>query len=314
MKRAKAIGCVQVLVLVCLAVVALVCSKPVSSPTLATATPTAGTAPSPTYEPTPTPCTPTAAPPTPTRLPPTVTWTPTSVPATRTSVPSTATPVSPASPPPTKAETRDVTNLVVAPVLETPDQGANLGGEVVMLRWHWDTPLAEREYFDVRLWKEGQPVQGIAWAQQTWYEVRGLPGGKYSWSILVLLHTDTGADGTKEWKPVSEESEVRSFFYSPPTNPAPSAAPVLPTDTQPPPSATSNPATRTPVPVLPTDTQPPPSATSNPATQTPVPPQPSATRTRVPPTQTRRPTPTRVPGTITPVPSPPPAGTRCSLS
>jgi len=223
--------------------------------------------------------------------------------------------------------------LLSAPVLEVPNRAADVGGEVAILRWHWERALAENEYFDVRLWQEGHPAQGIAWAKDTRYELRGLAGGKYSWSIAVVLHTGTRADGVKEWKPVSEESEVRWFSYSPPSGIAPSATSVPPTAVQIRPSATPVPTqvpterpspTQAPAPSAtlppavptgspPTATRPPPTATKPPPTATSVPPSP----TRVPPTKaptataTRRPTPTLVPPTSTPsAPTPPPVWTK----
>jgi hypothetical protein len=157
-----------------------------------------------------------------------------------------------------------------------------LRGEAAVLGWRWERPLAENEYFDVRLWQEGQPPQGIAWATANRYEVRALSGGEYWWSIVVIVHTRTRADGTKEWQPASAESEVRRFFYSPPSSGGPVEA-------------------DTPVPEPPTAT---PAPTSAPTEQ------PKASRTPVKYTLTPKPSPTRVPPTRTPPPSPPPPGTK----
>jgi hypothetical protein len=242
--------------------------------------------------------------PTPTRLPPTAT-------ATAVPVMLSPSPVSPTIPLPTRTQKNAVSGLLTAPVLEEPNQGADAGGEAPVLRWHWERPLAENEYFDVRVWQEGQPAQGIAWAKEAWYEMRGLAGGKYSWSIAVLLHTGTRADGTKEWQPISAESEVRWFFYSPPSTPLPAETSVLSTPVQAPPSAT-------PVPTTAATERPSPTRVSPSATAVPPP---TATRPPVPPTSTSVPTrrtapsPTRLPPTNTPPPAtapppPPPTPTR----
>jgi len=110
--------------------------------------------------------------------------------------------------------------LMPPPKLESPASGAGLTREIVYLRWTWLRALASDEYSDVRLWREGEPAhKAIAWAKESSCVVRGLEAGKYHWSVLVLRHTGTNTDGTKMWEPVSVESEVRWFTYSPPLVP-----------------------------------------------------------------------------------------------
>jgi len=261
--------------------------------------------------------------PTPTRLPPTVTATATPGATTGTSTAPNPAPVSPTIPVPTRTPKEPVSGLLAAPALDEPKQGADAGGEAPVLRWRWERPLAEMEYFDVRLWQEGQAAGGLAWVKEDWYEMRGLAGGKYSWSIAVISHTGTLADGTREWQPVSVESEVRWFFYSPSSVPPPAETLAPPTPVQVSPSATPVPntvATEDPgqSPARPSATTAPPStATRVPPTWTPVPPTrtPAPTKTSVPPTSTSVPTkmtrasPTRVPPTMTPPPTAPPPPT-----
>ena len=148
-----------------------------------------------------------------------------------------------------------------APALEAPASGAGLSGETITLRWRWDRALQENEYFDVRAWREGQPAYGIAWAKETFCAVRGLAPGKYYWSILVLRHTGTQPDGAKEWEPVSPESEVWWFTYSPVTPPTETPIPPPTFTPRPPPTRTPVPRpTNTPVPPYP----PPPTFTPRP--------------------------------------------------
>jgi eight-cysteine-cluster-containing protein len=162
--------------------------------------------------------------PTPTATPrPTVTRTATVTPSPSplpTATP-TRTPTRTATRTPTRTATRTPTRtstptLEPAPVLIAPEDGASLSGETITFRWDCHRKLGPDEHFDVRVWKQGAPHWGIAWTDQPWYEARGLGGGKYYWSIVLLRHTGARPDGTKEWEAVSRESEVRWFTYSPP--------------------------------------------------------------------------------------------------
>jgi eight-cysteine-cluster-containing protein len=167
---------------------------------------------------TPTP-TPTATPTAPVTRTPTVTPGPSLVPTAASRPSAIRTPTTTPTPTPTATSTPTTTATPTprAPVLITPEDGARLGGESISLRWDWHRELGPDEHFDVRVWKEGAPHRGIAWTEQPWHEVRGLGEGKYYWSIVVVRHTGTRPDGTKEWEAVSHESEVRWFAYSPPS-------------------------------------------------------------------------------------------------
>ncbi len=81
--------------------------------------------------------------------------------------------------------------LASAPLLMVPNQEAKVEGDAVVFRWKWDRQLAADEYFDVRVWPLDHDPQSIGWEKSEWHEVRGLPGGKYSWSITVIIHTGT---------------------------------------------------------------------------------------------------------------------------
>jgi len=106
---------------------------------------------------------------------------------------------------------------VTAPVLESPTNEASLGGGRITFQWRWDRELRADEYFDVRIWKEGQPALGIAWVKDpvydtaAWNEAGWLGEGKFYWDIVVLRHTGTTSNGEKQWEAVSTESQVRWF-------------------------------------------------------------------------------------------------------
>jgi hypothetical protein len=81
-----------------------------------------------------------------------------------------------------------------------------------VLRWDWDGQLAENEYFDVRVWKEGQPHYGIGWTKTSEYILPtslGSGDGEYFWSIAVIR----GRDG--HWEAdLSQESPPRIFTFT----------------------------------------------------------------------------------------------------
>ncbi len=174
--------------------------------------------------------TPTAAPvaalptatPAPTATPsPTVTPSPTAPEPT-----ATATPLSSATPPPTatRVPTRaratsgppsstPSPTLAPAPILEAPIAGAGVGGRVTF-RWRWARPLQANEYYDLRVWLQGQPHFGIAWTRETSYQAALAQGGSYQWGVAVIQYIGMRPDGTKEWHTVSEESASWPLNYS----------------------------------------------------------------------------------------------------
>lgn len=138
------------------------------------------------------------------------------------------TPTRPPAQPPTQppAAAATATVLLAAPVLESPGDGSGVGDATITFRWRWVRSLAADEYYDLRVWREGQPHHGIAWAKDTVLTAGALGAGRYWWAVAVIRHTGTRADGTKEWVPVSQESLSWSFSYSPPSG-QPTATPAV---------------------------------------------------------------------------------------
>jgi hypothetical protein len=55
------------------------------------------------------------------------------------------------------------------------------------LSWTYASTLAPDEYFDVRVWQDGQPAYGIANVRETTYAIGdGFPNGLYNWTIAVI--------------------------------------------------------------------------------------------------------------------------------
>lgn len=148
---------------------------------------------------------------------PTLTATPTPSPSATFTPTPTATPTPTTTPTPTPYP---------PPVLDEPVDGVISEGRLPPLSWNWGRELAEDEYFEVRIWHNGDPYHtGIVWVKCSPFDfnLKGFPTGKYSWSIAVVRGNGvkskgwTGMDAWEGIDPVtqlSEESEIRSFFLS----------------------------------------------------------------------------------------------------
>jgi hypothetical protein len=175
---------------------------------VATDTPVSPTVPPPTTPPEPTPTSPepsvpptatlderTASSPTPTPVPftPSPTLTPSSTPVTPTSTPSQ----------PTSRATYP------SPVLLAPADVSSIS-QPTLLQWSWSGALQEDEYFDVRVWGEGESAWGVAWTKDTSYLFDPTTkGGDYLWTIVVIR----GRDGTM-LEELSEAPPSRNFHIT----------------------------------------------------------------------------------------------------
>lgn len=83
-------------------------------------------------------------------------------------------------------------------LIEPPDGSVFDSPTDVKLRWEWVRPLEQGEAYDVRVWREGEAPQGIAWSYDTNYDLANWlqyqPPGEFYWSVAVLR----GADGQVE--------------------------------------------------------------------------------------------------------------------
>ncbi len=118
-------------------------------------------------------------------------------------------------PPPTRLPLPSPTptrELFPPPRLIGPEDGAEVTTPVT-LRWEWEGQLGPDEYFDVRLWRPGEPHYGIAWTKTPEYVLDGTAfQGLYFWSVAVVR----GKDGT--WlADLSQEPPARQLTISVPT-------------------------------------------------------------------------------------------------
>ena len=94
----------------------------------------------------------------------------------------------------------------------------------VVLTWDWVRSLGDTEYFDVRVWKAGEPEQGITWSQETEFDLSAWlsqqAAGEFLWSVAVIA----GQDGQVE-AVVGEAAPARHFTLLDPTLPTPTPTP-----------------------------------------------------------------------------------------
>ena len=131
-----------------------------------------------------------------------------------TSLPATQAPRTAPAPPTTEASSRTPKpTLEPAPALLSPAMGAQLGSSSLSFSWEWWRGLGAFEHYDVRLWRQGEPRNGVAWVDAPRLTMPKPASGVYFWSVTVVREIGTLPDGSRAWEPVSEESVVRSFAY-----------------------------------------------------------------------------------------------------
>ncbi len=129
-------------------------------------------------------------------------------------------------PPPPPAATAIVIPKYPAPGLVGPAHGSNFKpNDTILLMWDTPTPLAEDEWYEVQLWREGDPPEVVQWVKEgTWKVERTYYPGRYLWRIRIVH----GQEGKKE-RDLSPPSQTWSFSWlSPvPTPIAPTSPPSV---------------------------------------------------------------------------------------
>lgn len=92
-------------------------------------------------------------------------------------------------------------NMRQSPILLTPsDSTVFENAAAVNLQWRWFRPLEEDEYFDLSIWREGEPPDGITWTKDEKLDLREWllyqEPGDYLWSVAVVR------GGSEEEEPV----------------------------------------------------------------------------------------------------------------
>jgi hypothetical protein len=106
-----------------------------------------------------------------------------------------------------------------APGLHGPGDGDDFepNDEILLM---WDTTiLAEDEWYEVQLWKEGEPPKVVQWVKEgTWKVERSYYPGRYQWRIRIVR----GQEGRKE-RDLSPPSQTWSFSWLSPVVQTPTA-------------------------------------------------------------------------------------------
>jgi hypothetical protein len=105
--------------------------------------------------------------------------------------------------------------LYAAPTLSSPPDGDALIAPETQetFEWQWLGELGPNDYFEVRLWPEGQTQHpGVGWTQSAELknvDFLGWPPGKYYWAVAVVRGRDKQVE-----KELSKESTPRSLTWS----------------------------------------------------------------------------------------------------
>jgi hypothetical protein len=120
--------------------------------------------------------------------------------------------VPPTTPPPTATSTP---RTCKPPTLIEPINGATIINRV-KLRWSFDRPLADDEWFDVRVERSDKPLISWAWTKQpTWeHDASGFYQQTYKWQIAVIRgHYDPDKGNVLDAELCV--SAIGDFFFQP---------------------------------------------------------------------------------------------------
>ena len=78
----------------------------------------------------------------------------------------------------------------------SPDQQFD-NAAAVILKWQWIRPLADDEFFDLRVWHDGDPANGITWTKDSSFNLRDWllyqKPGDFQWTVAVVRKSDDGS-------------------------------------------------------------------------------------------------------------------------
>lgn len=129
----------------------------------------------------------------------------------------------------------------VLPELLEPESDDVINDENVYFKWKWEgTPLAEKEFFAVRMWHQDKPPEkeSITWTKDQTYPLTlkdppvpiEFGPGYYYWNIAVVRELCTPREAKGCWEPVCE-SEPRRLYIKVSPPPTPTNTPLVPTPT-----------------------------------------------------------------------------------
>ncbi|MEO1287275.1 MAG: PQQ-dependent sugar dehydrogenase [Chloroflexota bacterium] len=116
------------------------------------------------------------------------------------------------------------------PVLQNPPDDASFANPAdVVLEWDWARDLQENEFYDVRIWREGEPAFGITWTSEQQFVAGDYlsqqTAGEYLWSIAVV----EGNEETRELiNMIGEAPPERRFTIESTTLPTATPEPTAP--------------------------------------------------------------------------------------
>ena len=84
------------------------------------------------------------------------------------------------------------------PTLTAPSPNQQFdNAAAVILNWQWTRPLADDEFFDLRVWHDGDPANGITWTKDSSFNLRDWllyqKPGVFQWTVTVVRKGDDGS-------------------------------------------------------------------------------------------------------------------------
>lgn len=114
------------------------------------------------------------------------------------------------------------------PTLLAPANGARFANPAsVVLEWDWLRDLDENEFYDLRVWREGDPDYGITWTRETsfalsqWLSERD--SGTYLWSVAVI---EGDLDNNTVISEIGSAPDARQFVIESTILPTPTIEPT----------------------------------------------------------------------------------------
>ncbi len=101
-----------------------------------------------------------------------------------------------------------------SPTLLAPDANAVFdNAAAVKLSWNWYRPLADDEVFDLRVWRTGDPANGITWTKDQSFDLQDWllyqQAGEFNWSVDVVQRQEDGSGEV-----ISDAAPTQQFTMS----------------------------------------------------------------------------------------------------
>jgi len=113
--------------------------------------------------------------------------------------------------------------LLPPPILLEPENGGSFIAEPVLFKWQWDEPLAQDEYFSLRVCREkeckGEEIEPCHHNQvqnlEYWGDLTHCSDGEHYWGVALVRKLCENCPEEEKWQDLSETSAERWIHYTP---------------------------------------------------------------------------------------------------